>query len=136
MKKVLLMLILVMALLPSCGAQIDINDLPGTWQVVDFEANVQFLSAELIKAAEEEALSCVYTFTNDNNFSMRSSFISNGEGGVWSYSAEDNTIQMTYKPGGQQTQELYTVEYLNSNSMKWTQYMEGFGTLTMMLIKD
>lgn len=129
-------LTLIAVLLSSCSAQINIGDLPGTWQVVNFVANTPIISAELTESAKAIALSSVYTFKEDSTFEMSSDFVPKGESGNWQFLAKEGMIRMDYKPGGQVTLEEYKLELLTANTMRWTQDMGDLGTLTMVLKKE
>lgn len=136
MRHIILTLALIISTLLNSCAQINTNDLPGTWQVVSFTANTPSISPLLIKDVETEALSTVYTFENNNTFSMKSNYMSNGYKGVWEFSSEKKTLTLVSKTEGEQKPEIYTVELLDGGSMKWTQNIPQIGTLTLVLKKE
>ncbi len=134
MKKTILLLVLITISIYGFG-QINKEEIVGTWKIIDFSANTPELSPSLINGAKEEALSSVYTFKIDYTFNMTSNYISNGEGGKWEITSE-KVLVMIYDSGREQNKEIYQIEILKDNSMKWKQDLEELGTISMTLKKE
>lgn len=82
------------------SAQLTAEDMPGTWQTVYFATNMAFLSEELIEGGRKEALSTVYTFSEDGTFTVTSDAIkelneSGQETGTWKISGEAIILKYT-----------------------------------------
>lgn len=94
-----------------------------------------YLSPDLIKAAEEEALSSVYSFQSDTVFQMHSNYVSTPEGGTYQI-ISDKTLKMTYRSHGKQNREEYQIVYLKNDSMVWRQTIVDFGSVEMVLKRE
>jgi len=136
MKKITFQLALLTILLWSCKAQINENELIGTWKVIEFNSDTPELSPRIIESAKVEALSSFYSFQNEKTFTKKSDYYSGGIKGKYQFIVENSLIKMISDTGNGNEIEEYRIESLNSNSMTWTQDMGELGSLSMTLEKE
>ncbi len=135
MKHNLILLSILAILFCSCSAQINKDEIIGTWKVVEFHTVAPTLSLALIEGAKGEALSSTYSFRKDKTFSMKSNIVSNGEDGNYEF-LSDNVIEMTFTSTKHKSKSEYHLELVNDNLMKWTQDLGELGSFSMKLKKE
>jgi hypothetical protein len=135
MKHILILLSIVAILFCSCSAQINKDEIIGTWKVIEFKTVTPTLSLALIEGAKVEALSSTYSFQKNKTFRMKSNIISSGEDGNYEF-LSGKIIEMTITSEGHKTKAEYHLELLSGNLMKWTQDMGDLGNLSMTLKKN
>lgn len=135
MKYNLILLSVVAILFYSCSAQINKDEIIGTWKVVEFKTVTPTLSFALIEGAQGEALSSTYSFQKNKTFRMNSNIIFNGEDGNYEF-LSGNVIEMTFTSEEHKTKAEYHLELLSDNLMKWTQDLGELGSLSMTLKKE
>ncbi len=136
MRNMVILLSLVTIILFSCNAQKDKDKIVGKWRIIEFEANTTAFPQVLLDEAKVEVFSRTYSFRKDQTFTIKSNLIPNGEQGIWKLTNEKKNIKMTYPPGSRQSQEVYLINILNSNSMKWTQDFKERGSISLVLEKE
>ncbi len=135
MKHNLILLSILAILFCSCSAQINKDEIIGTWKVVEFHTVTPTLSLALIEGAKGEALSSTYSFQKNKTFSMKSDIVFNGEDGNYKISS-GNVIEMTFTSTEHKTKSEYHLELVNDKLMKWTQDLGELGSLSMTLKKE
>ena len=131
-----IILILVVVLFYNCNSKIDENQIIGHWKVVEFRLNTPELSPILIEATKKETLSSNYSFQKNKTFKMKSGYNSNGKSGKFKFTSKTRTFEMIYNSGNKNDIEKYQVVSLDANFMKWTQNIEGIGSLSMTLKRE
>jgi len=136
MRNMLILLSLVTIIFSSCGPQKDEDKIIGKWKIIDFEANTTAFPQVVLDEAKVEVFSRTYSFREDQTFTIKSNLIANGEQGIWELTNENKSIKMKYPPGSRQSQEVYLIDIMSSNSMKWTQDFKERGSVSMVLEKE
>ena len=114
----------------SCGAAVNASDIPGKWQVIDFDAKMPDVSPMLILAAREEAVSTVFVLSNDGNFAETSNFNPEGIEGSWVFSTSNNSLQVTDSQG---SERVFVIESINDGRMIWVQELDELGSMSYIL---
>jgi hypothetical protein len=135
MKKNILLL-LVVVFFYNCSSKINENEIIGNWKVVEFMSNTPELSPILIEATKNEALSSNYSFHKDKTFKMKSDYKPNGESGKFKFTSKKRTFELIFNSGNKNDIEKHQIVSLDANLMKWTQNIEGIGSLSMTLKRE
>ena len=134
MRNILILLSIVTMISYSCNPPKD--DIVGKWKIIEFEANTTAFPQVLIDEAKVEVFSRTYSYRKDHTFTIKSNLIPDGEQGRWEITTEKKTIKMTYPAGSRQSQEIYLLDALSSNTMKWTQDFKERGSISLVLEKE
>lgn len=119
----------------ACTPDIDEDNIPGTWQVIEFNANLPDLSEEHRAHSEKIALSITYQFTTDSTVIY---FIkeTNGTGrGTWEYSPFAQQLDIHRGVGDEKISEEYLVTEISERYMRWVQNINDEGIVTLVLEK-
>ena len=136
MRNLSILLSLVTIILFSCNTQKDEDKIVGKWKIIEFEANTTAFPQVLLDEAKVEVFSRTYSYRKDHTFTIKSNLVPNGEQGIWELTTEKKTIKMTYPTGSRQSQEIYLLDALSSNTMKWTQDFKERGSISLVLEKE
>ncbi len=131
-----ILLSLVTIILFSCNTQKDEDKIVGKWKIIEFEANTTAFPQVLLDEAKVEVFSRTYSYRKDHTFTIKSNLIPDGEQGIWELTTEKKAIKMTYPAGSRQSQEIYRIDALSSNTMKWTQDFKERGSISLVLEKE
>lgn len=82
----------------------------GTWEVVDFEAQVNEASEALIAAGKQESLSSVYVFKEDGTFRLTSDYLKEGREGTFKIYEGLRVLRLSYNDGNQSYFDILSLE--------------------------
>ncbi len=137
LKNSLFLLIALVFMASSCTKKINIEDITGTWKVVEFNVKNSEVSPMIFTSAKYQALACVYKFSADKSWELKSNnFECINMKGKWSFDPNSKALKMTYDINPDISTEEYTIESLNSSKMKWTQKSKEIGDIEFELIKE
>jgi len=112
-------------LLFSCS--ISEKDFIGKWKGTRFETNITILSPDVIKGAEEIALSTVIEFSADGTGTYIDEYSASEI--EWKYDSKKNTLEMTgFTEGGSQ---IYNVTSISGDIMVLEMKMRDMGDLSI-----
>lgn len=136
MRNLSILLSIFTIILFSCNGSKDEDKIIGTWRTIEFEANTTAFPQVLLDEAKVEVFSRTYSYRKDHTFTIKSNLVPNGEQGIWELTTEKKTIKMTYPAGSRQSQEIYLLDALSNNTMKWTQDFKERGSISLVLEKE
>lgn len=122
-----LLFFLLIVLFISCG--VSEKDFIGKWKVTKFVTNITILSPQLLKDAEEMALSTVIDFRSDNTGTYTDNYSSFEFD--WKFDNKKNTLEINGK--GDAGKQAHTVTTISGDQMVLEMDLNRLGKQSMYL---
>ena len=106
----------------------------GTWQVTNYDAQLKGIPDNVLESARKKTMTTSYTFNADNTFTLKSVDVP-GNNGKWAHTPASKVLELNYVANDRPTKVIYTVDEINTRSMKWIQNMNEMGMIFITLEK-
>lgn len=120
----------------SCSSSFTEKDLIGTWRVTNMTTQLKEISPAIIKEAEKEAKSSVYSLMENKELTMSSNFIKNGAKGEWDFNEKEKILILEFEDNLYKSKEKYNILSVKGNQMVLLQEVQGQGSIQLTLFKE